>query len=371
VAALSASILPYGSGRLSRLPPPWDKPAFDAGGRCELLFVPDLEYRVSPSAPGFAFAPREIRGEAGKGPHVMKFVATARGTEALQCPARVRGPDGEPVAGVQFEMRAPNGGDRAVATSAADGTLTFASPLAAGTKVVVVSLDDRWVPDQEKSNDTLSGIDRRYLVQHECTVDPKTTLELRVVPASTVKGRVLLADGRPAAFVSVALEEENPNRMPRWMSFARTTTRHDGTFLLARCHHLDASLRIGIESADGSATSEAFQVAQAGTNAVVPELKLLAPASVEGTVRDAQQQPAPGIRVWLRDWDLAKGTQRSGSVVEVITDRLGRYRFAGVPPGGAYLQVLVEQEHAMDQAVAPFEVEAGKTYTHDLQVPAK
>jgi hypothetical protein len=49
---------------------------------------------------------------------------------------------------------------------------------------------------------------------------------------------------------------------------------------------------------------------------------------IEGVVFDAEHG-RPGVRVWLRDWDLAKGGQRSGSVTEVITDRRGRYRFLG------------------------------------------
>ena len=42
-------------------------------------------------------------------------------------------------------------------------------------------------------------------------------------------------------------------------------------------------------------------------------------------------------------------------------------RFVGTPPGDARLQ-LVADERATGYAVEPFEVEAGKTYTHDLQL---
>ena len=368
---LSASILPYGKSRLAQFPPPWSKPIFDPSGVCELTHVPDLRYQVSPRAAGFAFEPREIRGEAGKGPHVMKFVARKLGSTALQCPARLQGPDDKPVAGVKLAMRAANGGDRAEAISAEDGTLTFASPLANGTPVIVYSLDDRWVLDQAKGDAMAGAHDLRFLVNHECKVDPTTTLALRVLPACTVKGCVVFADGRPAPFVPVQLEEENDNRMPRWMTFARTTTDRNGNFLFARCHHLDSMVRVLVESPDGAASSEAFSLARSGTNAAVAELKLSPAAMIEGTVVDAQQKPAAGIRVWLRDWDFARNNQKSGSVVEVITDRLGRYRFVGVPPGGAWLQLLAVEDHALDRAVEPFEVEAGKTYPHDLQVPAK
>jgi len=124
-----------------------------------------------------------------------------------------------------------------------------------------------------------------------------------------------------------------------------------------------------VQGGYGAADSETFTLAEAGARVAVPDLKLAPAATVEGTVLDPQQKPAPGIRVWLRDWDFAKSGQKSGSVVEVITDRQGRYRFLGVPPGGAWLQLLVDGEHPRDRAVEPFEVEAGKSYTFELQLP--
>jgi protocatechuate 3,4-dioxygenase beta subunit len=365
IAQFTASIRPYGS--LEHFPPPWDKPVFDKEGRCDLLNVPDLEYLVSASAPGFVFAPREHLVKQGKGPHVLRFVASRRGSEAMQCKATLKGPDGCALAGVTLVMRATSGREQgAEATSATDGGLTLASPVAAGTEAVIYSLDDRWVLDQPKGGETLGARDRRFLGGHKCVVDPATTLELRVVPACTVTGRVLLGDGRPAAFASVQLENERTERI-RWMTFARATTDRAGNYRFRRCHHLDEVVRIKVEGRSGSASSEAFALSRAGAVVTLPELKLAPPAAIEGTVCDAQQKPAPGIRVWLRDWDFAKNSQ-SGSLVEVITDRQGRYRFLGVPPGGTWLQLLSDGEDPTKSAVEPFEVEAGKTYTHDLQL---
>jgi hypothetical protein len=92
---------------------------------------------------------------------------------------------------------------------------------------------------------------------------------------------------------------------------------------------------------------------------------------VEGRVLDPKGQPVPGVRVWLRDWDMKHGTQRSGSVIERITDREGRYRFQGVALGGAYLQLLpgTDRTEQTVDAGNRFEVEAGKTYTVDLELP--
>ena len=123
-----------------------------------------------------------------------------------------------------------------------------------------------------------------------------------------------------------------------------------------------------VEGLHGAATSESFSLADIGGDVRLPDLLLTPPASVEGVVKDADGKPQPGVTIWLRDWDLNTGRQASGSVTEVITDKLGRYRFLGVPPGGAWLQ-LVKSEQDRNKAVVvePFEVEPGKIYTFDIE----
>jgi hypothetical protein len=197
VDGLSVSILPYARGRLSRLPPPWDKPALDAKGVTELRGVPDVEFRVGLRARDFAFAPRELVAPAGKGPHTLTFTAAALGTKELECRALVRDAGGQPLAGVKLALRASNSGEQAEAKSGADGSLTFASGLAAGTDVIVESRDERFVLDQKKAEGSYGSHDMRFLAYHECKVDPAATLELRALPACRVDGSVVLADGRP------------------------------------------------------------------------------------------------------------------------------------------------------------------------------
>ena len=186
------------------------------------------------------------------------------------------------------------------------------------------------------------------------------------------EGRLLRADGRPAAFVSVHLEESSHNRLPHWMAMGYATTDRDGNYRFPRLHHIDALLRAHCESTLGEWVGEPFDLSKPGTVVKLPDAKLGEPATIEGVLRDAQQQPVGGVRVWLRDWDMARQTQRSGSLVETLTDAQGRYRFLGVPLGGAWLELLTDpsERHASTKAVEPFEVEAGKTYAFDLQLPA-
>lgn len=369
VARTGVSLWP--NGAYSRLPPPWHRPQLLADGTCRLRDLPDTDYELQPTASGLAFEPAKQRVKAGAGPHEVRFVARPVGSEAQQCAARLCDAAGKPIEAVKLSLRAANSSQRTEATSDAEGKLRFASHLGSGAQAVIESLDDRWVLDQEKDGN--ARFDRHSFSQHACTVDPRTTLELRAVAACSAVGRVLLPDGRPAAFVRVSLESDHPGSMPHWQSFASATTDRSGVFQFRRVHALDEAVRILVESDEGAAAGEPFRLQRAGDQAKVPDLKLAPPARIEGIVVDAQQRPAPGVRVWLRDWEFARNSQKSGSVVEVLTDRQGRYRFAAVPPGGAWLQLLVgiDERASMQRAVEPFEVEPGKTYTHDLQVPAK
>ncbi len=365
------SVLPYRNGSLSYLPPPHDQPLVDSRGSWTADPAPDCDYTIYPTAEGFVFAPRELQVKAGTGPHTLAFTATPRGATTLVIKVVVRDTEDKPVAGLPFTMRAPNGGTAVTATSASDGSLTFPSPLAAGTAAVIYTTHEQWVVDQTKS--ATASHDRRALTQYEFLVDATQPLALRVVPACSVHGRLLQADGRPAAFVRVELQESSSRRWPQWMAMSWATSDREGGLRFVGRHHLGDPVRLYVESRHGSFVGEPFQLASAGAEHRPGEMQLAAPASIDGVVRDAEQRPVPGLRVWLRDWDLEKNGQASGSVGETLTDRDGRYRFVGVPLGGAYLQLLsgTSERGVSDRAVEPFEVEAGKTYTFDLQAPSK
>lgn len=132
----------------------------------------------------------------------------------------------------------------------------------------------------------------------------------------------------------------------------------DGHYRFRRLHYLGDNLRVQTTGPAGSATSDAVRIAAAGTHAKVPNLRLAAPAIIEGVVRDGQQNPAPGVAVWLR---------QGSAVTEAVTDRLGRYRFVGPPVGNTFLQLLDAAERSR-RVVDPFEVVVGETYTIDLEV---
>lgn len=361
-------VLPIHGRGLTQFPPPLDCPRADAKGRWQLNDAPDWDYTLKPSSKEFAFEPDEVRFQAGKGPHSIEFTATPLGATSLVCRAVVRDAAGKPMAGLPFRMRAPTSAVFAEATSDADGRLVFASPLAKGADAIVYTAEDSLVIDQKKDERRIS--DPRMQNTHEFRVDPAEELALRVLPACSAQGRLLLTDGRPAAFASVELQESNPSRTPKWMTMARATTDRDGAFRFVGLHHLAEDLRLHVEGRGGSFDGDPFQLAEPGFRHAAGELRLQAPAIIEGVVRDPQGRPVAGVCVWLRDWDLARNRQASGNIVETLTDRDGRYRFVGVSVGGAWLQHFVNTggKTPRTRSVEPFEVEAGKSYTFDLEL---
>lgn len=366
---------PYRSGSYTILPPPHMRPTF-RGKSWTAEGLPDWSYTVRLRAEGWSFLPSETRVKPGQGPHKFSFQATRlsepdKEDSGVRCNAVVKDANDDPVAGVPFVLRQSNGGAKATAVSDAKGGLVFDSPLAPGTKVIVIATSDHWVIDQDKTTDMFGASDRRFVEWHECIVDPQRLLQLRVVPAMNVTGRLLRHDGRAAAFTDLQLETCRDGMdisHPRWTKFAYATTDLDGDYAFKRLHHSPPDVRIVVDSLLGSATSEPFSFAKVGDKIKVPDIKLSAPATIEGVVRDTNNKPAPGATVWLRKWDLVGNRQRSGSITEVVTDRRGRYRFLGVEIGGAYLQLVVDPKlFRHRQVVEPFDVEAGKTYTFDIE----
>ena len=148
------------------------------------------------------------------------------------------------------------------------------------------------------------------------------------------------------------------------MAYGRTDK--DGSFVLRGLRKVDPDVRIFTSGMGGYGHSEPFKL-EAGETADNLEVVVKTPASVEGVVTDGNGEPLPGARVWLRDWDFQTGQQRSGSVVEVITDRKGRFRFRGVSPHGHYLQVHVRHTKHGERR-EPFEVEPGQKVVKNLEI---
>src|SRR5690349_21636674 len=252
----------------------------------------------------------------------------------------------------RIELGSATSGNSSEAVSGRDGSLTFDAPEMTGTTVRVRSLDERFVLEED-----------------ECRVFPAGTIILHAVRACTVRGRVLLPEGGPARCVDVGLAPVDAPGNP----FVSATTDQEGNYRFAGVrpveHDLCATVR-GRHAGD----SQSFALISPGTRVTVPDLRLAPTSIVEGIVVDAGGRPLPGHPVRL--WCIGPGSGEAANhqVIEVVTDRKGRYRFVGVLPGEIHVRVsLPRREMPADQepqeAVEPFDGEAGKTYAFELELP--
>jgi hypothetical protein len=130
-----------------------------------------------------------------------------------------------------------------------------------------------------------------------------------------------------------------------------------------------ASYRIRVE-AEGLAASPQevalFKVEgyehMPGVNVVHATLRLVPIASVQGSVRQASGDMAPGMPVFLVD-----RTQPNGTRLEAVTDGGGGFRFAGVPSGAWLLRV----GHPVLSMVTPLPITVGLTSVavDEVQLP--
>jgi 5-hydroxyisourate hydrolase-like protein (transthyretin family) len=329
--------------------------------------LPVSDYSLVPSAPGLVFTPRARQLVKRKWLPVVTFKAAPLAQASVTCSLIARDLDGNPIAGVDLSLRDDDYRTEVHGRTDADGRLALTSTYRTAHRATVRAVDDRWVVRQPDvgPKDGLTH-EHPYSIDHACLIDPTHPVEVRLVQASTIQGRLLRSDGRPAAFVPVALGElwgQTSRRM------GDELTDQDGRYRFAGKHHVRGLVRVTSTSEHGEWTSEPLVFDKPGSECTVPDGKLSAPASIQGVVLDGDQKPVAGQEVWLRDWSLANGTDQNGCVA-VISDRDGRYRFAAAKPGGGYFE-LPTVDGIPRRLHDRFEIEAGKTYTFDLQLPAK
>lgn len=351
------------------LPPPLDAPSLGPEGAWRAENLPDLRYRVTLTSPEFVFAPRSVCLAKRKGPHEVRFVATPLSSSRLRTIAVLRDAEGEPVVGARLALRHADSEERAIATSDGEGRLTFATPWAADEDAIVMSLDDARVLDQPKPVKRDASADLRHLAEHQFKLHPSRTLQLRAIPACTVQGRFLLADRTPAAFVTVDLESEDRPGSGTWTGFCRTRTDREGRFVIPRLHDTRNALRVRTHGHLGHATSRAFTLPSPGSHVHLGDLVLEIPARIEGVVFDMDARPRSGVRVWACALD-PDHDDRPWTRVEVLSDREGRYRFAGVAAGRAsvrFVRVCPDGlQLGVDSHSRILELEPGTTHSRDL-----
>lgn len=364
------------SGGSVPLPPRQLAVRLDADGRGRVSGLPTFRYIVSASATGVAFEPSviELWPQHG-GPSVIprtptKGVAARTDLVASRIePVTLRGwlgdEDGHGLAGETVVLRGARSRAQASAVTRSDGAFTIVSPVPIGGQCSFTLRDSAWCIDGPGRSGVVP--DPRARASDSAMVDPDRALVLRAERASTIRGRLVDGAGEPVRFARVALEDGRQNRVPRWSPLAMARSGADGSFVF-RVHAMPTPLRVCVEGAVGCATSAEFDTAP-GSVTDVDLLRLSPSASIRGLVRNPAGEALAGARVRLLRWDDASGTQRSSEVIDVVTDRQGRFRFTGVPIGTASLQAMLAEE-AVRRALERFEVKAGAELVRDLVAPS-
>jgi len=338
------------------------------GGACfRREGLPDVEWNIELSVPGFTFDPRSVSSKAGQPVGELTFRATRNGT--LQLRGTLRAATGERLAGEHLICRtrrsqSMNGGAPGRATTDAYGDFAMDAPLAVGEPYSLHLLASKWVLQQEKVAGMTGLHDARYLVRYEDVAAQGSRLALVAVPAALVTAKLVDPDGRPVPFQWTELQERSANRMPEWMPVAYATSARDGSLAFSGVHGGTGDLRVESAGAGGAGSSETFQLAVGERREVA--VRLQHPGVIEGRVLERSGKPVAAARVSLRNWDVAAGRQTDGGWTNVPTDREGRFRFVGVAPGGHRLELDTMLHGPRVVATPAFAVAPGATVVQDV-----
>lgn len=211
--------------------------------------------------------------------------------------------------------------------------------------------------------------DMRFLGTFETTVAPQAVLDIHAIAKSRVRGRISTPTGMPTPRVRVTLQERSERRTPAWADFAYAETMADGTFMFDGLHSTEKDVRVSVVGPSGAGISAVVHLA-AGADVNGADVVITPPGAVEGIVRDSAGAPVIGARVWLQNVN-ADGTQRDGSLAEVLTQRGGNYRFKGVDPGWHRVTFGLDRRRPRSTTTSPqaFEVTSGSTVKVDLVKP--
>lgn len=356
VPALRYAISSFWRGSLQFVPSRMRGGKGDADGRFTIPGVPGFEYVVVPKAPGYRFEPAQIfvrgRGsiEGGASRKKLENEPTRRGLASINDELRFRAHKIETQQAAPLTLRvrlldparlgvphqrvlcrsldAP--GQRVVATSDREGRLSFASPTSAGRRLHLFLLGSRYAI--ENPNEEISSF-REFGSRALLRADAGREHEISLVPGSRVRGVVRRRDGRPAPNQRVALERQNPpTHTPRWSGFRYGTTDLRGRFEFRGLYPLSVPMRVSSRGSAGHESSEIFRI---DIKNAVDDVEILveAPGEMRGRFVDKKGVGVPGALIQIQRYDRKTRRTIDGTILEVLTDRAGRFAHRGLQPG--------------------------------------
>jgi hypothetical protein len=310
-------------------------------GRREVLVTPVLD--------GYEFAPpqRTIAHDAAD--RVLVFEAKPTPAPAMiTLRGRVLDDQGLPLAGQRLSCTEENAhigsSTSGGAVTGGDGGFALTLAVAAGASVVFGLGPGPWLLDGDRGSEWR---DLHVAGRHGAVADPDRPLTLTARRGAEVRGRVLGADGQPAAFAAVVIRHATVQPAPRGLlrlplhlpAFALTDA--DGRFAFVGLADCGCEFRVVGVVATARAVSEPFAL-ERGAPTVLDALRLEPMAEVRLLVRDGTAAAA-GARVQCQlvsaDDDADEDDAESGwtefqrSCFVRPTDRQGRARVTGLRAG--------------------------------------
>jgi len=153
---------------------------------------------------------------------------------------------------------------------------------------------------------------------------PDEVIELTAVEGASIHGRVLDESGEPVPGADLELfAEDGETRL------AKTRSEATGAFALENVVPSDGGYRLSASGLLGSAQKEIDELSDGEVLEGV-EIRLGTMASISGTVKRGDGQPAAGATVRVLRVDPNTGHVLGGSSWETVCERQGRYRLEGL-----------------------------------------
>jgi 5-hydroxyisourate hydrolase-like protein (transthyretin family) len=212
------------------------------------------------------------------------------------------------------------------ATTKANGAFELCLPCREGDGIAFVLADSHWL---------LASGDRSHslpcdLGRHQDTMRIGRDYQLRATRAASIRGRLRLPDGKPAAGVAVhLLHPVETVETPGW-PIASARTDADGRFTFPAVHGCGCDLQLCIHEETGY-LAETF-VAD-GEQIDLDVLTMKPAATLTGCVRDAAGRAVAGAVISLRRLDAETLSTASAAGEHALTNRDGRYRVRGLEAG--------------------------------------
>ncbi|MES1245768.1 MAG: carboxypeptidase-like regulatory domain-containing protein [Acidobacteriota bacterium] len=304
-------------------------------GRFEIPGLPEGWFDLEASRPGLL--PTALQGLEVSGAQTDLGTVTLRQGASLT--GRIVGPDQEPLAGATVRLASGES-----VASGPDGRFEIAD-LDPGKKLELEACRPG-----------------RVTVAYESETLPAEPVEILLLPAARLTGRVVGPDGAPAAGASVATSSDthpNPPLGPASacppVGRAQATTDAEGRFVLDSL--LGGRIHVWATKAGTLGSGiESLEIPDGG-EAEAPTLKLAPGATVTGRVLREDGSPAPAAQVFI---------ERSADSLFFIpswADGDGRYRIEGVPPGK---QTILARHETLGTGSREIELAAGGENQADI-----